>query len=466
MNSTHLLLTTLALVGTFVLGAVVGATARRRGDLGAMPSPHDAWRGAPPGHGAAPGHGAPPGHGTATATASASATAEKSRPPVHDPGAPTAEAADAPRPPEGEEEVPTGRRGPAPRPRRKERGGDRSVPVPELPALALPAAAAPVAPRRRERPNPHDGPAGSPAAPAAPAARSGPPARRSAVPGRARRSAASSPTAYEGAPAAGSSGTRLVRSSPRKALTAAESPDSRWLDVAAATSSGRRTTNEDAYFVDDELAVIADGVGGAPAGDLASRLAVQAVVDAWHAAGSGSVRALQAGFRQATGVIRAHTQDRPQLLGMATTLDACGLVGGTVVGAHVGDGTVWAVRQDDQLPHRLTTPHTAGGPLLRVVGSAAAARPDLWQVDAEPDMRIVMASDGLCADLGEEAAHALLVDTLGLLPQEAADELLRQALKAGGSDNITVVVADVVAQAPVARPLADADLLPARQERR
>lgn len=436
MNSTHLLLSTMAMVGTFLLGALVGATTRLPNALGGARPQDDARRGTSTGQGAA----------------------EKSRPPAQGHGGSTATAVDAPRPPESKVAAPATRGDEGTRTRRRGRDSDRSVPVPELPALPLPVTDAPAPPRRQDRAKPHDGPAAS--APA-PSPRPGTRARRSAVPGR---TAGSSP-AYDKVPATGSPGTGLTGNSPRKALMPAVGADSRWLDVAAATAPGRRKHNEDAYFVDDELAVIADGVGGAPAGDLASRLAVQAVVDAWHSAGTGSVRALQTGFRQATGAIRAHAQDRPQLLGMATTLDACGLVGGTVVGAHVGDGTVWAVRQDDQVPHRLTTPHTAGGPLLRVVGSAAAARPDLWQVDAEPDMRIVMASDGLCADLGEDAAHALLVDTLGLFPQAAADELLRQALKAGGSDNVTVVVADVVAEAPVARPLAHTDLLPARQER-
>ena len=443
MNSTHLLLSALAMVGTFMMGVVVGATTRRP-DATDGTRPQDDAR-----HGTGPGPGA----------------AQKARPRAHGhraPATPAPPAADVTRHPENKENVPTPRVDEGTRAKRRGRGGSRYVPVPELPALPLPVADTPSSPRIQDRPKPHDGP---PAPPPSPSPRPGTPARPAPVPGRTVRAA--SPSLDRGGVAApASSGTRLTRNSRRKALMPAAGADSRWLDIAAATAPGRRAHNEDAYFVDDELAVIADGVGGAPAGDLASRLAVQAVVDAWHSAGTGSVRALQTGFRQATGAIRAHAQDRPQLLGMATTLDACGLVGGTVVGAHVGDGTVWAVRQDDQIPHRLTTPHTAGGPLLRVVGSAAAARPDLWQVDAEPDMRIVMASDGLCADLGTDAAHALLVDTLSLFPQEAADELLRQALKAGGSDNITVVVADVVAEAPVARPLAHADLLPTRQERR
>jgi protein phosphatase len=235
--------------------------------------------------------------------------------------------------------------------------------------------------------------------------------------------------------------------------------------MAAATAPGCRTNNEDALFVGDELAlaVIADGVGGAPAGDLAAHLAVQAVADTWSKAGTGSVRALRSGFRRAGAVIRARVQEEPHLLGMATTLDACGLVGDAVIGAHVGDGTVWAVRPDEYVAHRLTTPHTAGGPLLRVVGSATGTPPDLWQIDAEPETRIVMASDGLCADLTEEEVHVLLVDTLALPPQAAADELLRQALKAGGSDNVTVIVADVVDAGPVARPLASPALFRERR---
>ncbi|MFJ4710863.1 protein phosphatase 2C domain-containing protein [Streptomyces sp. NPDC088785] len=219
-----------------------------------------------------------------------------------------------------------------------------------------------------------------------------------------------------------------------------------WLHGAAATSAGRhRRRNEDFHFADTDLLVVADGVGGAPAGEVASQLAVEAVVRAWRRTAQHTHHHLQGGFRDANAAVLQHVKGNPRLRGMATTLDACAVIGDRIVGAHVGDGYVWAVPPERTTVEQITKPHSAPqGPLLRMIGSSVPARPDLWAITARPDTRLVLASDGLPADLDKRELRRLILSTADMAPTDAASHLLKAALKAGGTDNVTVIVADVV----------------------
>ncbi|GGW43991.1 hypothetical protein GCM10010503_20850 [Streptomyces lucensis JCM 4490] len=228
-----------------------------------------------------------------------------------------------------------------------------------------------------------------------------------------------------------------------------------WLHTGAATTAGRhRRRNEDSHFADTDLLVVADGVGGAPAGDVASKLAVDTVVQAWRRGARRTHHHLQGGFRDANAAVLGHVKGNPQLRGMATTLDACAVIGDRIVGAHVGDGYVWAVPPERTSVRQITRPHAAPqGPLLRMIGSSVPVHPDLWAVDARPDTRLVLSSDGLPADLDERELHRLILSTADMAPAETASVLMKAALKAGGTDNITVIVADVVLSGSIEQPL-------------
>ncbi|MFD7240403.1 PP2C family protein-serine/threonine phosphatase [Streptomyces massasporeus] len=228
-----------------------------------------------------------------------------------------------------------------------------------------------------------------------------------------------------------------------------------WLHTGAATTAGRhRRRNEDAHFTDTDLLVVADGVGGAPAGDVASKLAVEAVVQAWRRGAHPTHHHLQGGFRDANAAVVRHVKGNPRLRGMASTLDACAVIGDRIVGAHVGDGYVWAVPPERTSVRQITKPHSAPqGPLLRMIGSSVPVRPDLWAIDARPDTRLVLSSDGLPADMDERELRRLIKSTADMAPAEAASMLMKAALKAGGTDNITVIVADVVLSGSIEQPL-------------
>lgn len=231
------------------------------------------------------------------------------------------------------------------------------------------------------------------------------------------------------------------------------------LFAAGHTDRGRRSANQDSFATGPAVAVVADGVGGRPAGDLASRLAVDAVV-------RGARRELAAVVDELNAQVRARGRADRAVAGMATTLD--GLVlrrregGPWVEGVHVGDGLALLL-QDGEIAFR-TTPHTLAAQLVaagqlsaaeerghgdrhalvRGVGLAETVRPDLWRRPAVAGQRYVLASDGLSDGLRDPEILTHLRDLRSLAPGECARALVEAALRGGSADNVTVVVADIV----------------------
>ncbi|SDC99024.1 protein phosphatase [Actinokineospora iranica] len=205
------------------------------------------------------------------------------------------------------------------------------------------------------------------------------------------------------------------------------------------------------------MLVIADGVGGAPAGEIASALAVRTVVAARRGSPAEAVA-------RANAAVRAHARTEPHTAGMATTLDVAALVrrGARwwMVGAHVGDSVVLA--QADTLL-QLTAAHTLGAELVaaghlteeegarhpqraalvRAVGMEDQVRPDVWERPAIVGERYLLCTDGLTDALGAERLAALLASLRSAEPARCVDALVQAACEAGAKDNVTAVVADV-----------------------
>ncbi len=237
------------------------------------------------------------------------------------------------------------------------------------------------------------------------------------------------------------------------------------LAVAAASDRGRsRTRNEDAHLVDGSvgLIVVADGMGGHPAGDLASALAVQEV--AAHLRAPASPGPLGARMRQA--VLRADARVRdggstePAHLGMGTTLTALLAPpgGGRAVIGHVGDSRAYLF--DQRGIRQLTRDHTwieqqiAAGALTRdeahghrwshvltqAAGSGDEIAPDVLELDATPGQVYVLCSDGLTNMLTDLAIERTLEDILPEGLEATAWALVDRANDRGGIDNITVAL--------------------------
>ena len=231
--------------------------------------------------------------------------------------------------------------------------------------------------------------------------------------------------------------------------------------VAARTDVGRvREGNEDAFLIRHPLYAIADGMGGHLGGEVASSLAVETVADPGRSGMSLPERVLEAN----RAVLERSKGDRA-VAGMGTTFTGIELKDGVARLAHVGDSRAYRFRDGTLEP--LTEDHTLVGELvrsgeideaaarshpqrsvlLRCVGTEPTLEVDEGRVDLADGDRLLLCSDGLTEMLDAAAITAILAETAGD-PDGAADRLVAEANEAGGSDNVTVIVLDVVEAVP------------------
>jgi serine/threonine protein phosphatase PrpC len=232
--------------------------------------------------------------------------------------------------------------------------------------------------------------------------------------------------------------------------------------AAGVTDTGRRRRqNEDAFVCDPPLFAIADGMGGAQAGELASRLAAAAIEEAGAAA--GDEHAVVWAVRTANARIFEHSLTDPAVAGMGTTATVA-LVdehAATLTVAHVGDSRAYRYR--DGGLEQLTTDHSLVAELVRsgrlteaeaathphrsvitrALGTEAEVEVDTRVVELAPGDLVLLCSDGLSAMVRDDEI-ARLLDASGCDPYVAAETLVRAANAAGGEDNVTVVVFELL----------------------
>jgi PPM family protein phosphatase len=239
--------------------------------------------------------------------------------------------------------------------------------------------------------------------------------------------------------------------------------------AAGLTHTGRRRRqNEDAFVCDPPLFAVADGMGGAQAGELASRLAAAAIEKGAAAArGEDGVVAV---VRAANALIFERAVSDPEVAGMGTTATVA-LVdesAETLTVAHVGDSRAYRYRHG--VLEQLTTDHSLVGELVRsgrLTEAEAAVHPHRSVItralgtDAEVEVDtltlplatgdvILLCSDGLSAMVRDNEIARVLESSEGD-PHQAAEALVRAANAAGGDDNVTVVVFELVEGDPAAR---------------
>ena len=229
----------------------------------------------------------------------------------------------------------------------------------------------------------------------------------------------------------------------------------RLVELAPLTHTGRvRPHNEDRFLADPPLLVVADGMGGAQAGEVAATVAVEAV------AGLGadtSVGRLRQAVEEANRSIRQMAAADPDRSGMGTTVTAALLEQGRLELVHVGDSRAYLLR--DGALRRLTDDHSIVGELVRrgllteeeadahpqrnVITRALGAEPEVQVDELVYELRsgdvILLCTDGLYAEVGEDVIARIIAGAPTLA--QAADGLVGAANEAGGSDNITVVLA-------------------------
>jgi protein phosphatase len=227
-------------------------------------------------------------------------------------------------------------------------------------------------------------------------------------------------------------------------------------DITLRTDTGRqRRDNEDSAFARAPLFVVADGMGGAQAGEVASRLAVETFEDGLDES-EAPERRLAARVREANRRIHELSRTDTERAGMGTTLTAALLEEHDLAIAHVGDSRAYMYRDGhlqrltrdhslvDELMRRgkLTEEQAAEHPqrsiITRALGPEAEVEVDTWTYPVRPGDVLLLCSDGLTSMLSEDQVEAIIARAPNLV--EAGDELVDAANAAGGRDNITVVL--------------------------
>lgn len=256
---------------------------------------------------------------------------------------------------------------------------------------------------------------------------------------------------------------------PGTSAAGAENPRFPW---ALRSHPGRvRQDNEDfvgAYAPTESgehgaVFVVADGMGGHAAGEVASRIAVETVLQTWVAgAVARPPQALRAAARAANTAVFAASMDHERR-GMGTTLVALALVGGEALVANVGDSRAYHVRGGvctqltadhsrvgEMLRMRLITPeqaahHPARSQLTRSLGGEPAVQVDLVRKGLAIGDVFVLCSDGVW-DL---VSRPEIAGAVQRPPADAAELLIQTALDKGAPDNVTVIVVRVAEEHPI-----------------
>lgn len=223
-----------------------------------------------------------------------------------------------------------------------------------------------------------------------------------------------------------------------------------------------REHNEDSYLVKTPLFVVADGMGGHEAGEVASRIAVTTMEA--QAPKSTSPEALAAAVLKANDAVLRGAKDGTGKPGMGTTLTAAFVFEDEATIAQVGDSRAYLLH-DGKL-QRITRDHSLVADLIeqgrlteqearfhpqrsvitRALGSDPNMQPDLYTLHVEEGDRLVLCSDGLSSMIADDEIEAILLDNPA--PAQACDALVEEAIIAGGLDNVTVIVIDPLGDPP------------------
>lgn len=221
-----------------------------------------------------------------------------------------------------------------------------------------------------------------------------------------------------------------------------------------------RIVNQDVYYLprgNEQFCVLADGMGGHRAGEIASAIAVEHFTAVLRES-EPSEEALHEAVRLANERVYLAAQSDPSMHGMGTTLTALWFDNGYVYLSHIGDSRAYLLRNralmqlstDHSLVDELLTlgeitlkearTHPHRNIITRAVGTSPSVKADIIRIDAQPKDVWLLCSDGL-SNYVSSPEMAEIMTRNRLTWHERIDELIKLALKRGGSDNITVLFA-------------------------
>lgn len=226
----------------------------------------------------------------------------------------------------------------------------------------------------------------------------------------------------------------------------------------------KRKLNQDFVYTSEEpvghlpnLFIVADGMGGHNAGDYASKLAVETMVEEIAASAEREPEAvLRMAVEKANAMVNGSAKKAPELEGMGTTVVAASCGGRTLSVANVGDSRLYVVGEHEI--RQITRDHSwvedmvrSGGMgreearnhpdkniITRAVGAEESVKTDFFSVTLKEGDMILMCTDGLTNMLNDEEIRMVLDGARDIV--EKAEELVRRANENGGRDNISVIL--------------------------
>lgn len=254
------------------------------------------------------------------------------------------------------------------------------------------------------------------------------------------------------------------------------------VESAGLTDTGRkRDINQDAFFLNDRagLYIVADGMGGHKAGDVASRMVVETLRDSLtgpekipvsdysDAALSTEANRLQSAIQLANRNVYKASRKHDDFRGMGTTVSAVYISGDTIIGANVGDSPIYLIHRNQineiSESHTLAAENTMSGPngesrpdeaahhiLTRAIGVDETVTAHICEIHRFSGDILVIGSDGLSNKVSREEINAA---AQSMPPPKACRHLVALANERGGEDNITVLIAKIGYTAFVNHPV-------------
>ena len=219
-----------------------------------------------------------------------------------------------------------------------------------------------------------------------------------------------------------------------------------------------RGHNEDSFLLRTPLFVVSDGMGGHAAGEVASSIAVETVGE--RAPGTADDVLLGAAVEAANMAVIEAAEQGIGKPGMGCTVTSILIEKNKMAVAHVGDSRAYVLRQGTlvRVTHdhsyveelvdsgQITADEARTHPSRSIITRALGSDPDMYadhfSLEVNDGDRVILCSDGLSSMISDAEIEALAVSSA--TPQQAADNLVAAALPAGGADNVTVVVVDVL----------------------
>ena len=235
------------------------------------------------------------------------------------------------------------------------------------------------------------------------------------------------------------------------------------MKISSATSVGKiRAVNEDSYFVSEigsggaVLAIVADGMGGHNAGEIASAEAVNTLKSSITTADNTTKDVLLTAIQCANNAIYKMSKQTPSMHGMGTTITACVISENTVTAAQVGDSRLYLIKdneitqitKDHSLVEMLiesgsitkedAKTHPQKNIITRALGTNNSVEADVYEFKVSEDDVLLLCSDGLVNMVEDEKILSMITECHDF--ENLADKLIAEAEDAGGHDNITVVL--------------------------